>query len=195
MNEKGKHETKFVRPLGHYQIEGDYHSSWHPWIEDDDKKIVKKLEKESYDYAERIMDKLGGFGLFAHEMFVDTKAGKVYANETACRPHDTGLVTMASMPLGYSEFALHAKAVLGMPIVWDDDVIEPRSKAASHVILSHTECWYPQYQVDGRLLAEHERAHLRQAGELRGTAHGRGAVLRPTPWKKRAARRRRAPTR
>ena len=148
LNEKGKPETKFVRPLGHYQIEGDYHSSWHPWVEASDKKILK-LEKESYDYAQRIMDKLGGFGLFAHEMFVDTKAGKVYANETACRPHDTGLVTMASMPLGYSEFALHAKAVLGIPIVWDGDVIEPRSKAASHVILSHTECWYPEYQVAG----------------------------------------------
>jgi phosphoribosylglycinamide formyltransferase 2 len=95
------------------------------------------------------MKKLGGFGLFAHEMFVDLKSGKVYANETACRPHDTGLVTMASMPLGYSEFALHAKAVLGMPIASKGKIIEPRSCAASHVIISHTEGWYPQYKVQG----------------------------------------------
>jgi phosphoribosylglycinamide formyltransferase 2 len=95
------------------------------------------------------MKKLGGFGLFAHEMFVDLKSGKVYANETACRPHDTGLVTMASMPLGYSEFALHAKAVLGIPIASKNKIIEPRSCAASHVILSHTEGWYPQYKVAG----------------------------------------------
>jgi phosphoribosylglycinamide formyltransferase 2 len=148
LNAQGKEESKFLKPLGHYQIEGDYHSSWHPWIESDDSKIAK-IEKEIYDYSERIMKKLGGFGLFAHEMFVDLKSGKVYANETACRPHDTGLVTMASMPLGYSQFALHAKAVLGIPIASKNKIIEPRSCAASHVILSHTEGWYPQYKVAG----------------------------------------------
>jgi phosphoribosylglycinamide formyltransferase 2 len=144
----GKVKSKFVRPLGHYQIEGDYHSSWHPWVDEDSPKI-KKIEKEIYDYSERIMDKLGGVGLFAHEMFIDLKGGKVYANETACRPHDTGLVTIASMPYGYSEFALHAKAVLGIPIKWESNVIEPRTTAASHVILSHTEGWYPEYKVAG----------------------------------------------
>jgi phosphoribosylglycinamide formyltransferase 2 len=149
VNEKGEDETKFVRPLGPYQIEGDYPSSWHPWLEGGDEKAVKNIEKQIYDYAERIMDRLGGYGLFAHEMFVDLKNGRVYANETACRPHDTGLVTLASMPLGYSEFALHAKAVLGMPIRWHDKVIEPRSCAASHVIISHTRGWYPQYSVEG----------------------------------------------
>jgi phosphoribosylglycinamide formyltransferase 2 len=149
LNDKGKGESKFVRPIGHYQIEGDYHSSWHPWVESSDEKTVKKIEKQIYDYAGRIMDKLGGYGLFAHEMFIDLEGGKVYANETACRPHDTGLVTLASMPLGYSEFALHAKAVLGLPIGWHGDVIEPRCKAASHVIISHTEGWYPQYSVAG----------------------------------------------
>ncbi|HTX43662.1 MAG TPA: formate-dependent phosphoribosylglycinamide formyltransferase, partial [Methanocella sp.] len=102
VNEKGKDESKFVRPLGHYQIEGDYHSSWHPWIEGGDEQMIGKIEKQIYDYSQRIMDGLGGYGLFAHEMFIDLKSGKVYANETACRPHDTGLVTMASMPLGYS---------------------------------------------------------------------------------------------
>jgi phosphoribosylglycinamide formyltransferase 2 len=149
LNDKGKGESKFVRPLGHYQIEGDYHSSWHPWIEDEDEKNVKRIEKQIYDYSGRIMEKLGGYGLFAHEMFIDLKSGKVYANETACRPHDTGLVTLASMPLGYSEFALHAKAVLGIPIKWHENVIEPRCKAASHVIISHTEGWYPRYGVSG----------------------------------------------
>ncbi len=149
VDEKGRDGRRFVRPLGHYQIEGDYHASWHPWIDDGDERLVKKIEKQIYDYSERIMDKLGGYGLFAHEMFVDLKSGRVYANETACRPHDTGLVTLASMPLGYSEFALHAKAVLGLPIKWHDRIIEPRSAAASHVIISHTEGWYPQYDVTG----------------------------------------------
>jgi len=148
LNASGQAESKFVRPLGHYQISGDYHASWHPWIDGESKKIGK-IEKEIYDYADRIMNKLGGFGLFAHEMFVDTKSGKVYANETACRPHDTGLVTIASMPLGYSEFALHAKAVLGIPIAGEGKIIQPRSTAASHVILSHVEGWYPQYKVEG----------------------------------------------
>ncbi|MCD1294933.1 formate-dependent phosphoribosylglycinamide formyltransferase [Methanocella sp. CWC-04] len=150
-DDDGKEKSKFVKPLGHYQISGDYHSSWHPWIEETEEnaKMIKKIEKDIYDCAERIMNKLGGFGLFAHEMFIDLKNGKVYANETACRPHDTGLVTLASMPLGYSEFALHAKAVLGLPIKWDSRVIDPRAKAASHVILSHTEGWYPQYKVAG----------------------------------------------
>jgi len=149
VNEKGKDEYKFVRPLGHYQVEGDYHSSWHPWIEGGDKKKIEKIEAQIYDYSRRIMDKLGGYGLFAHEMFIDMKSGKVYANETACRPHDTGLVTLASMPLGYSEFALHAKAVLGIPIKWHGDIIEPRCSAASHVIISHAEGWYPQFSVAG----------------------------------------------
>lgn len=149
VNAKGKDESRFVRPLGHYQIEGDYHSSWHPWIEAADDKMVRKVEKQVYDYSQRIMDGLGGYGLFAHEMFIDLKGGKVYANETACRPHDTGLVTLASMPLGYSEFALHAKAVLGIPVQWHDRIIEPRCPAASHVIISHTEGWYPQYKVEG----------------------------------------------
>ena len=147
LNGSGKPESKFIRPIGHYQISGDYHASWHPWTDESGMKI-EGLENEIYDYAGRIMDKLGGFGLFAHEMFVDAKNGKVYANETACRPHDTGLVTIASMPYGYSEFALHAKAVLGIPIACDDRVIQPQSTAASHVILSHTEGWYPQYGVE-----------------------------------------------
>jgi len=148
VNEKGKDESKFVRPLGHYQIEGDYHSSWHPWIEGGDEKMVRKIEKQVYDYSQRIMDSLGGYGLFAHEMFIDLKKGKVYANETACRPHDTGLVTMASMPLGYSEFALHAKAVLGMPIKWHDRIIEPAA-APPPTSSSPTPRVYPQYSVAG----------------------------------------------
>lgn len=148
LNEEGKEESKFIKPLGHYQISGDYHASWHPWIDQDDEKI-RRIEKDIYDYADRIMKKLGGLGLFAHEMFIDLKNEKVYANETACRPHDTGLVTIASMPFGYSEFALHAKAVLGLPIKWDGNIINPRTTAASHVILSHTEGWYPQFDVSG----------------------------------------------
>ncbi|HMK46304.1 MAG TPA: formate-dependent phosphoribosylglycinamide formyltransferase [Methanocella sp.] len=181
LNPDGKAESKFVRPLGHYQISGDYHSSWHPWTDETDQKIGR-IEKEIYDYAGRIMDKLGGFGLFAHEMFVDAKNGKVYSNETACRPHDTGLVTIASMPCGYSEFALHAKSVLGIPIVSEGRIIQPKSIAASHVILSHTEGWYPQYRVEDAyqqpgvsvlLFGKPEALNERRMGVVLATTDGR----------------------
>jgi phosphoribosylglycinamide formyltransferase 2 len=147
LDQDGNETKTFVRPIGHYQIQGDYHSSWHPWAEGQE-----ELEEQIYEYSEKIMTALGGYGIFAHEMFVSLKDGKIYANETACRPHDTGLVTIYSMPVGYSEFALHVKAISGIPIFSDTPgrVIHPVRPSASHVILSHGEGWYPKYHIKYR---------------------------------------------
>jgi len=140
-DESEKLTGTFVRPIGHYQIGGDYHSSWHPWMEG-----MEELEEKIYRNAERIMDALGGIGIFAHEMFVNLESGEIYANETACRPHDTGLVTVFSMPVGQSEFALHVKAISGIPIHSKDGILSPLRISASHVILSHGEGWYPVFK-------------------------------------------------
>ena len=144
-DEGGELTKTFVRPIGHYQISGDYHSSWHPWMEG-----MEDVEKIIYSYAEKVMDALGGIGIFAHEMFVDLENKKVYANETACRPHDTGLVTIFSMPYGQSEFALHVRAISGIPIYSEDRILNPVRISASHVILSHGEGWYPVFKPEWR---------------------------------------------
>ncbi len=141
LDESGEITGTFVRPIGHYQIGGDYHSSWHPWMEN-----MEDLEEKIYGYAEKIMNALGGIGIFAHEMFVNLEKGEIYANETACRPHDTGLVTIFSMPSGQSEFALHVRAISGIPIHSEDGILNPIRTSASHVILSHGEGWYPVFR-------------------------------------------------
>ena len=98
--------TSFCAPIGHEQISGDYRRSWqpHPMSEE-------ALEKAK-EYAKKITDALGGYGIFGVEMFI--KGDEVLFSEVSPRPHDTGMVTMISQNL--SEFALHARAILGIPI-------------------------------------------------------------------------------
>lgn len=98
--------TSFCAPIGHEQIAGDYRRSWqpHPMSEG-------ALEKAK-EYAKKITDALGGYGIFGVEMFI--KGDEVLFSEVSPRPHDTGMVTMISQNL--SEFALHARAILGIPI-------------------------------------------------------------------------------
>ena len=142
LDENGKIITTFPKPVGHYQIEGDYHSSWQP------AEISEKAEREVYRIAKRITDVLGGLGLFGVEMFV--KGDKVWANEVSPRPHDTGMVTMASHPTGFSEFGLHLRAVLGLPIpaIEEDGVrkLPLLTPAATHVILSNQEGYAPRFR-------------------------------------------------
>lgn len=98
--------TSFCEPIGHRQEGGDYQESWQPQVMSD------AALKASQAVAEQVTEALGGWGLFGVELFV--KGDAVYFSEVSPRPHDTGLVTLISQDL--SEFALHARAILGLPI-------------------------------------------------------------------------------
>ncbi len=101
-----KHGTTFCLPIGHKQVDGDYIESWQP----QQMSTVALFDAE--DIADKITKALGGYGVFGVEMFI--KDDKVYFSEVSPRPHDTGLVTIVSQD--QSEFELHAKALLGLPI-------------------------------------------------------------------------------
>lgn len=98
--------TVFCEPVGHIQVDGDYRQSWQP-----QPMSVKALER-AREIARKITDALGGYGIFGVELFV--KGDEVIFSEVSPRPHDTGMVTMISQDL--SEFALHARALLGLPV-------------------------------------------------------------------------------
>jgi phosphoribosylglycinamide formyltransferase 2 len=98
--------TTTLEPIGHHQVSGDYRESWQP-----QPMTVSALDKAK-EIAHKITGALGGYGIFGVEMFI--KGDEVIFSEVSPRPHDTGMVTMISQDL--SEFALHARAVLGMPI-------------------------------------------------------------------------------
>ncbi|OHD84723.1 MAG: phosphoribosylglycinamide formyltransferase 2, partial [Sulfuricurvum sp. RIFCSPHIGHO2_02_FULL_43_9] len=99
-------ETVFCEPIGHIQKDGDYIYSWQPM------EMSKKALKRSQKIAKAITDGLGGKGLFGVELFV--KGDEVYFSEVSPRPHDTGMVTLITQ--SQSEFALHVRAVLGLPL-------------------------------------------------------------------------------
>ena len=98
--------TSFLEPVGHHQVDGDYQESWQP------QKMSETAIAKAQDIAGKITGALGGRGIFGVEMFI--KGDDVIFSEVSPRPHDTGMVTMISQDL--SEFALHARAVLGLPI-------------------------------------------------------------------------------
>lgn len=98
--------TSFCEPIGHIQIDGDYRYSWQP-----QPMSAPALEK-ARDIARKVTDALGGYGIFGVELFI--KGDEVIFSEVSPRPHDTGMVTMISQDL--SEFALHARALLGLPV-------------------------------------------------------------------------------
>ena len=98
--------TTILEPIGHHQVDGDYRESWQPQPMSD---VAKAKAKE---IAHAITGALGGYGIFGVEMFI--KGDEVIFSEVSPRPHDTGMVTMISQDL--SEFALHVRAILGLPI-------------------------------------------------------------------------------
>lgn len=98
--------TQFCPPIGHLQQDGDYIESWQPHF------LTEWQAEEAQRIAKAITDELSGFGVFGVELFVSPN--KIYFSEVSPRPHDTGLVTLATQDL--SEFALHIRAVLGFPI-------------------------------------------------------------------------------
>jgi phosphoribosylglycinamide formyltransferase 2 len=98
--------THFCEPIGHVQVDGDYVESWQPQA-----MSAKALER-ARDIAGKVTTALGGYGIFGVELFV--KGDDVWFSEVSPRPHDTGLVTLVSQ--NQSEFALHARAILGLPV-------------------------------------------------------------------------------
>ncbi len=98
--------TEFCEPIGHIQIDGDYRYSWQPQA------MSPVAKAKAQEIAKKVTDALGGYGIFGVEMFI--KGDDVIFSEVSPRPHDTGMVTMISQDL--SEFALHARALLGLPI-------------------------------------------------------------------------------
>lgn len=98
--------TTFCEPIGHIQIDGDYRYSWQP------QPMSSKALENAREIARKVTDALGGYGIFGVELFI--KDDEVIFSEVSPRPHDTGMVTMISQDL--SEFGLHARALLGLPV-------------------------------------------------------------------------------
>ena len=113
--------TSFCAPIGHLQVDGDYRESWQP------QPMSPAALAEAERIARAVTDELGGAGIFGVELFV--QGDEVWFSEVSPRPHDTGLVTLISQDL--SEFALHARAILGLPV----PVIRQHGPAASCAVL------------------------------------------------------------
>ena len=106
LNAKGEMETSFCEPIGHLQEKGDYIESWQP------QPMTALALQRAQEIAHAVTESLGGLGLFGVELFI--KGDQVWFSEVSPRPHDTGMVTMASQR--FSEFDLHARAILGLPV-------------------------------------------------------------------------------
>ncbi|WP_290538923.1 formate-dependent phosphoribosylglycinamide formyltransferase [Alcanivorax sp.] len=134
--------TTYCAPIGHRQENGDYQESWQP------QPMSEKALQASKEVAGAITEALGGMGIFGVELFI--KGDQVYFSEVSPRPHDTGLVTLLSQNL--SEFALHARAIMGLPI----PDIQQRGPSASSVLLVQGESSEMRYSGLDKALAQPE---------------------------------------
>lgn len=117
LDNDGHTQTHFCEPIGHVQVHGDYVESWQP------QPMTSLALQRARDIAKKVTDNLGGLGIFGVELFV--KGDQVWFSEVSPRPHDTGMVTMCSQK--QSEFELHARAILGLPI--DTSLLNPGASA------------------------------------------------------------------
>jgi len=131
--------TMFCAPIGHRQVDGDYVESWQP------QPMSDAALAESQRIARLVTDQLGGYGIFGVEFFI--RGDRVWFSEVSPRPHDTGMVTMISQDL--SEFALHARAILGLPV----PAIEQRGACASAALLVEGESDRVVFENVERVLA------------------------------------------
>jgi len=154
------HETIFCEPIGHIQKGGDYVFSWQPM------EMSKKALKRSRKIAKAITDGLGGRGLFGVELFV--KGDEVYFSEVSPRPHDTGMVTLITQ--SQSEFALHVRAVLGLPLGFTF-----YGEGASAAFKSEAESDAPVIDVADELFDE--KSYVRVFGKPESHVGRRMAVL------------------
>lgn len=134
----GETQTYFCDPIGHVQVKGDYVESWQP------QPMSPKALARAREISKAVTDDLGGLGLFGVELFV--KGDDVWFSEVSPRPHDTGMVTMASQRL--SEFELHARAILGLPVD-----VTLRAPGASAVIYGGVESTNLRYEGVAEALA------------------------------------------
>lgn len=161
----GQIETHFCNPIGHQQENGDYIESWQP------QPMSPKALKTAQDIADKITTALGGCGIFGVELFV--KGDQVWFSEVSPRPHDTGLVTLASQ--FQNEFELHARAILGLPVN-----TQQHSTAASAVIyagvnsknlsFTHLETALANPTTDLRLFGKPEGFDKRRMGVITARA-------------------------
>ncbi len=150
-----KEGTSFCEPIGHRQEQGDYQESWQPQAMTDTSMAKAK------EMAKKVTDALGGYGLFGVEFFV--RGDEVIFSEVSPRPHDTGMVTMISQDL--SQFALHVRAILGLPI----PAIQQNGPSASHVIIGEGEGINPTFsQVDQALTQKGTQVRLFGKPEING---------------------------
>lgn len=158
-------KTVFVNPIGHRQERGDYQESWMP------AQLKPAQLKKAQAIAKKVTDRLGGAGLFGVEFFIG-RDGEVYFSELSPRPHDTGMVTLISQDL--SEFDLHARAILGLPI----PKINYQGPSASAVVLASGEFSRVDYRgvekalakpdVDVRIFGKPEARKFRRMGVVLG---------------------------
>ncbi|MEA9750687.1 formate-dependent phosphoribosylglycinamide formyltransferase [Xanthomonas campestris pv. raphani] len=157
--------TSFCDPIGHWQKDGDYRESWQP------QPMSAAALRRSQEIAQAITDELGGWGLFGVELFV--KGDEVWFSEVSPRPHDTGLVTLVSQEL--SEFALHARAILGLPVGAENGgVIRQSGPSASCALLAHGN-GMPVFDNVAEALRDPDTA-LRLFGKPRVDGHRRVGV-------------------
>ena len=154
--------TSFLQPIGHHQVDGDYRESWQP------QPMTAKALDEAEDIAKKVTDALGGRGIFGVELFV--KGDQVIFSEISPRPHDTGMVTMISQDL--SEFALHARAILGLPI----PNIAFHGPSASKAVVVEGKSKQVKFNHLERVLEEADTA-LRIFGKAEVNGHRRMAVI------------------
>ncbi|HDX8355466.1 TPA: formate-dependent phosphoribosylglycinamide formyltransferase [Aeromonas dhakensis] len=141
----------FCEPIGHRQEDGDYRESWQPQA------MSELALARSKEVAAKVVEALGGYGLFGVELFI--KGDEVWFSEVSPRPHDTGMVTLISQDL--SEFALHVRAILGLPI----GTITQYGPSASAVVLREGHSQDIRYQGIGEALALVPGAQLRLFGK------------------------------
>ncbi len=141
----------FCQPIGHRQEDGDYRESWQPQA------MSELALARSKAVAAKVVEALGGYGLFGVELFI--KGDEVWFSEVSPRPHDTGMVTLISQDL--SEFALHVRAILGLPI----GTITQYGPSASAVVLREGHSQDIRYQGVGEALALVPGAQLRLFGK------------------------------
>ncbi|HHQ4541662.1 TPA: formate-dependent phosphoribosylglycinamide formyltransferase [Aeromonas veronii] len=141
----------FCDPIGHRQEDGDYRESWQPQV------MSELALARSKEVAAKVVEALGGYGLFGVELFI--KGDDVWFSEVSPRPHDTGMVTLISQDL--SEFALHVRAILGLPV----GTITQYGPSASAVVLREGHSQNIRYQGIGEALALVPGAQLRLFGK------------------------------
>ncbi|WP_176011782.1 formate-dependent phosphoribosylglycinamide formyltransferase [Victivallis sp. Marseille-Q1083] len=154
--------TSFLEPIGHHQVDGDYRESWQPQA------MSPAARAKAREIAGKITAALGGFGIFGVELFI--KGDEVIFSEVSPRPHDTGMVTLISQDL--SEFALHARAILGLPI----PNIAFHGPSASKAIVAEGNSNAVRFGNLAEVLAEPDTA-IRLFGKAEVRGHRRVGVL------------------